>query len=258
MLTSLCQSLSETGNPHCQVASKSLKTFSSPNMPAVTRTPEAEALDLVMVGSFNPAIFHPEWFLRQGLIVEAEAQQAQVAEVSAEVTFLQLCGFQIQCVSDRFSIGTSNISVAERMQDLVLGIFAKLPHTPITACGINHGVHYLVGDAAYWHRIGHTLAPKDLVWNGLLENPGMQLITIRGERGGPFPGEINVTVAPSVQYPPGIFVKSNYHYGIAPDKVHAGAAEQALKFMRSEWSLANAMARKAAEQIFTKIPAPHE
>lgn len=216
-------------------------------------TPEAEGLDVVLVGSFNPAIFHPEWFFRQGIIAEQDAKEANVKDVSGEVTVVQLCGMLLQCVSDRFSLGTMNISGAERMQDLILNTFTLLSHTPITACGINSLVHYSIPSIDYWHKIGHTLAPKDLLWNELLERPGMQSLTIKGVRQGEFPGEVNVTVAPSLKFSPGIFVRTNYHYDLPAETVHAGAAEQAIKFIKGEWKLACGMARPVAEQIFTKI-----
>ena len=178
-------------------------------MSAATKTPEAEGLDVVLVGSFNPAIFHPEWFFRQGIVSEQDAKEAKVQDVSGEITIVQIGGILIQCVSDRFSLGTKNISNAERMQDLIRQTFGLLSHTPITACGINPHVHYLVGNDAYWHKIGHTLAPKELVWDELLEQPGMHSLTIKAPRKGDFPGEINATVEPSMKHSPGVFVKVN-------------------------------------------------
>lgn len=222
-------------------------------MSASTRTPEAEGLEVVVVGSFNPAIFHPEWFLRQKLIGDQDAKDGQVKVVSSEFTDVQLCGLKLFCMSERLSLGTSNISQAARLQDLLIQIFTLLPHTPITACGINPAVHYLVGGADYWHKIGHTLAPKELVWNGLVEQPGMQSLTIKAPRKGEFPGEINVTVEPSAKFSPGLFVRSNSHYVLPADSVHAGASELLVKFLKTEWNPACDMARRVANTIFDKI-----
>jgi hypothetical protein len=227
-------------------------------MSAETRTPEAEGLDVVLVGSFNPAIFHPEWFFRQGIVSEQDAKEAKIQDVGAEITVLQICGIQLQCLGDRFSLGTQNISNAERIQDLIRQTFSLLSHTPITACGINPHVHYLIGNTAYWHKIGHTLAPKELVWNDLFDRPGMQSLTIKTLREGDFKGEINATVEPSLKHPPGLFVKVNYHHGLPRESVHAGSAELVLKFIEAEWKPACGMARKVAEQIFNKIKPDHE
>jgi hypothetical protein len=227
-------------------------------MSAATRTPEAEGLDVVLVGSFNPAIFHPEWFFRQGIVTEQDANEAKVQDVSGEITIVQICGILLQCVSDKFGFSTKNISNAERMQDMTRQTFRLLSHTPITACGINPHVHYLVASDAYWHKIGHTLAPKELVWNEILDRPGMQSLTIKAPRNGDFPGEINVTVEPSAKHRPGVFVKANNHYAIPEAAVHDRAAELVMKFIEAEWKPACNMARKVAEQIFTRITPDHE
>jgi hypothetical protein len=218
------------------------------------RTPEAEGLQVMVIGSFNPAIFHPEWFLRQKLVGEEDAKQAQVDVVGREVTDIQLCGMKLLCLDDRFSLGISNISHAARLQDFLLQIFALLPHIPITACGINPYAHYLVGDTEYWHKIGDTLVPKELVWKELFkERPGMQSLTIKVLRKGDFPGEVNLTVEPSAKFNPGIFIRSNYHYPVTSGAVHSGASELILKFLKAEWNTACAMARVVANQILDKI-----
>lgn len=222
-------------------------------MSTTTRTPEAEGLAVVLVGSFNPAIFHPEWFLRQGLIGEQDAKEAEVKVVSGGVTDIRLCGISLQCVGDRMSFNTANISHAERMQDLILHTFTLLSHTPIIACGLNPSIHYAVSSMDYWHKIGHTLAPKELVWQELLDTPGMRSLVIKSLRKGEFPGELNVTVEPSAKFPPGIFVQVNCHFGLPSDPAHVGAAELALKFIKAEWKSACGMARRVAEQIFIKI-----
>ena len=139
------------------------------------------------------------------------------------------------------------------MQDMLGQIFTLLSHIPVTACGINASAHFLAGSVEYWHKIGHTLAPKELVWDGLLQQAGMQSLTIKGKREGKFPGEINVTVEPSARYSPGIFVRSNYHYGLPATSAHAGASELLLQFLQSEWKPACALAKQVAKQIFDKI-----
>src|SRR5262245_47805712 len=122
--------------------------------PTSNRTPEAEGLDVVVVGAFNPAIFHPDWFLRQRLIGEDDAKEAKIKVVSNELSELHVCGLRILCIAERFSIGTSNISQAPRLQDLLSAVFTLLSHIPVTACGINPWLHYSVSSVDYWHKIG--------------------------------------------------------------------------------------------------------
>ncbi len=227
-------------------------------MSAINQILEAEELSVVIVGSFNPAIFHPEWFLRQKLISDQDAKEARINVVSSQVTDVQLCGIKLVCFPDRFSLGTSNISHAARIQDLLVQIFTLLPHTPIKACGINLVAHFQVNSVEYWHKIDHTLAPKQLIWNGLFERPGMQSLVIKAPREGGFPGEINIAVEPLPQYPPWIVVvRSNYHYGLPADSVHVGATELLLTFLKREWDTACGMARRVANTILDKIKPDH-
>ena len=240
-----------------EVARKSCSGYSlgiaTLNMAATTRTPEAEGLDVVVLGSFNPAIFHPEWFLSQKLIDEQDAKAATVSVVSHEFTNVLLCGVKLFCLPDRFSLGCSNISQAARIQDLFGQVFRLLPHTPITACGINPYAHFSVGTIDYWHKIGHTLAPKDLVWDGLVKQPGMQNLTIKALREGEFSGEFNITVEPSTSFPAAICVRSNCHYGLPKELVHSGGAAMLIRFIESEWNTACAIPRRVANTIFDKI-----
>jgi hypothetical protein len=223
-------------------------------MPAINPKPEAEELGVVVVGAFNPAIFHPEWFLRQNLISDQDAKEAKVDVVSSQVTDVQLCGLKLVCVSDRLSLGTSNVSHAARLQDLLVQVFTLLPHTPITACGINPVAYFQVGSEEHWHKIGHTLVPKPLIWDELFPRPGMQSLVIKAPREGEFPGQIYITVEPLPTAPPwGILVRSNYHYGLPADLVHAGATELLLKFLKTEWKPACEMTRRVATKIFEKI-----
>jgi hypothetical protein len=47
--------------------------------------PANEEISLVLVGSLNPAIFHPEWFVRQRLVSRGEAEKAETAIISPQV-----------------------------------------------------------------------------------------------------------------------------------------------------------------------------
>ena len=223
------------------------------NMAPTTRTPEAEGLDVVVLGRFNPAIFHPEWFLHQKLVEEEDARAATVNMVTNEFVDVVLCGVKLFCLPDRFSLSSSNISHAARIQDLLVQIFRLLPHTPITACGINPSAHFAVSSADYWHKIGHTLAPKDLIWDGLFKNPGMRSLTIKGQREGEFASEFNITVEPSTKFSPAIYVRSNCHYALPVASVHAAGAEMLLRFVEREWNPACEMARLVANTILDKI-----
>jgi hypothetical protein len=234
---------------------QSISLLENKKMSGASKIPAAEGLDIVVIGSFNPAIFHPEWFLRQKLVREEEIAEPQINAISKEICDFSFSGMKLFCMNDRFSIGTTNISKSARMQDLLINTFTILSHTPVTACGINPTVAYTVKDDKLWHKIGNTLAPKDLVWNELFEKPGMNSLCIKAPHSGEFAGDTFLWVEPA-QDPrihPGIFVRANYSYNFPKDPENAEATELLLKFLTKDWDVACALARKLGEVILEKI-----
>ncbi|MBI5384797.1 MAG: hypothetical protein HZA90_08915 [Verrucomicrobia bacterium] len=217
------------------------------------RHPDAEEVNCVLVGSFNPGIFHPEWFRRQEILLPAEAEQAQVRVVTPDVTEILFLDMRLDVLPDRFVFRTQDASSAEKLHDIVLAVFHRLPHTPVTACGINNEIHFDLGDEAYWHKIGHTLAPKELVWNEVLEKPGLQSLTIKGIRTGDFPGEVNVTVQPSKRFRFGLCVGSNSHFPVPRDDSGMPCSEKAISFLTAEWKTALEQSRRVAYRLFNSI-----
>jgi hypothetical protein len=217
--------------------------------------PDAEEIVVVLIGSFNPAIFHPEWFRREEILLPKEVEDADVKIVSTQATQVLFLDMQLDVFHNRLSLSTRDASRAERLQDIVLNILHRLPHTPVTQCGINDSLQFEVGDESHWHKIGHTLVPKDLIWNDVLENPGMNSLVVRGERAGKFPGQINVTVAPmmNAHIKFGLFVSSNYHYSIPEKDKDAPGSVLAGKFIEAEWKSSLDEARLVAYRIFDQI-----
>jgi hypothetical protein len=154
---------------------------------------------------------------------------------------------------NRLVLETLDASRAEKLQDTVLNILAKLPHTPITACGLNNSIQFDLDDEDYWHRIGHALAPKDLIWDNVLEKPGMALLSIKGALPGKFTGDINISVAPSQKFVHGLLVSSNFHYPVPRDEKGTPRSGEVPNYVQEMWKPALEKARTVAYQIFEKI-----
>jgi hypothetical protein len=213
--------------------------------------PASEEISLVLVGSLNPAIFHPEWFVRQGLVSRGEADRAETAIISPQVANVRFLDFGVQILANRLSVQTTDVSKAPRIQDLVIGILTKLPHTPISAAGINQFLHLPTGGEANWHKVGDQLAPKELIWSKLSEQrPGLMNISIQFLSESRFPGVVNISVQPSTSTPHGILVTSNTEFRVT-DQV--SSAPQFVDFIQTEWSKAIKGARRVAEEIFRNI-----
>ncbi|MDL5156023.1 hypothetical protein [Actinomycetospora termitidis] len=189
-------------------------------------SPAIEAASIVLAGSLNPGIFHPQWFARHDLIRSAEAEEAQEVLVTAEYSRFETEWFSIEVLPDRMSLLTQLSPYYPLLRDLALSIIQILPHTPIQAVGLNRSAHYELDNEELWHSVGHRLAPKD-VWNDILKSPGTRRLTVQGERPDTHKGMILVTVEPSLRLGHGLFVDINDHFAerAKDDEVDEGRYE---------------------------------
>jgi len=175
--------------------------------------PEIQGLSFVLVGDFNPTIFHPLWFSGHDLIGEHESYAAKIEVVHSDICIFDLDWMRLQVTRDRFELTTLQEPYFEVIRDLIIGTFQLLEHTPVKALGINHQLHFKMKDVDEWHALGHRLAPKDC-WNKVLENTGMQKVSIKGERPDGYKGNILVTVEPSSKLKYGSYFAINDHYEV--------------------------------------------
>lgn len=126
---------------------------------------------IVVVGAFNPTIFSPDWLARQGLIgeddvaVAREGSQGRELLISHQVTTFETGWFALQVLQNQFSL-TSKEPLSPAVKDLAVGIFQLLPHTPVTAVGMNFLAHYKLSNEQAYHKLGDVLAPKS-IWKAL-------------------------------------------------------------------------------------------
>ncbi len=212
---------------------------------SVTRTADIFGSSIVEVGAFNPAIFSPDWLERNQLIGQADAENAKKAPsliVSQQVTVFETEWFAFQVLSNQFSL-TSKGALTPAFKDLAVGILSLVPHTPITAIGLNFLADFRLGNEADYYKIGDELAPKT-IWDSLYPKShvaGLANLTIRiqdAERGQtPRSGnEKRISVQPSNKVKYGVFFILNDHREIIESKeTGMTTAEQASTLIDSEW-----------------------
>lgn len=167
---------------------------------------------VVVAGSLNPPAVQPWWLAHLGLISDADAETAKIEGVSPEFSVFELSWVRIEILRERFSATAMNVEADKlRLRDLVCGIFSSLPHTPVIALGINRIVHYEMPTAESFHRIGHTLAPKDF-WKRHMKEPGLKSLAIVGRRTDEHSGEINLIVRPVLEQKNVVEVSYNSHF----------------------------------------------
>ena len=218
---------------------------------------------IVLVGSFNPSIFTADWLEAHQLIGADDAEYARAATnllVSRQVSVCETDWFALQVLENQFSL-TSKGALSYSFKDLAEGIASLVPHTPITALGLNFMGHYKLPTEAEYHKVGDVLAPKK-IWNELIdpkfEAAGMADVTVRiqhGERGKQLTDsdELRIQVQPSGQVKFGVFMSCNNHFESFARKPHGKAnAEGAAEVISTKWEPAWLRAESLFDGLLTK------
>ncbi|MDA3788837.1 MAG: hypothetical protein PF503_10140 [Desulfobacula sp.] len=208
----------------------------------------SEEASIVLVGSFNPAIFHPEWLLRNGLISEDDMEKQEVEIVHKDLTRFSLAWLAIQIQHDKFVARTNDPSQFIPLKDLMASIFDILEHTPINKVGMNYSANYDLSNEDDWHKVGHTLAPKD-IWNETLNDPvGMTSLSVQCPRNDDYCGEINVTIGPLKSKGFGINIDVNNHIDASGENEFLNPSDILMK----HWDDAISHAKKIGETTIKK------
>jgi hypothetical protein len=205
---------------------------------------------LVIVGQFNPAIFHPRWFAAEGLITDEQAEAAKLELAHPEFTsFSAAVGhapLSIQVARDRLVAQTEDARVYEVMRDLVAGTLAILHHTPTSKLGINLDAHVPMGSEERWHALGHRLAPKE-PWSGVLESPGLAGLSVKGARPDGLTGHVLVRLGPSQRVARGVAILVNDHFEAVGDE--RDGTNRVRELLTEQWTAS----RKRAGAIVSSL-----
>ena len=190
----------------------------------------ADHASIVLVGSFNPMIFHPIWFEKQGLLPAGETDNSKIEVVSSDVAIFTVPWLRVEVLRERFVIRTSDESKFGPLRDLALGALRLLEHTPVSQLGMNRDLAFSLESAEEWHAVGHKLAPK-AVWAPHLNVPGMVSLTMRGERKDGRDGSVNVTVKSENNPANTVSLACNDHFQLAANST----ALQAVHIIENGW-----------------------
>ncbi len=173
-----------------------------------------DAVEVVIKGAFNPAIFSPAWLLAEQVIGALEYEDLELNLISRDFAGFRTGWLRCDVTPEACQLSTQEPEEFERLRDAAVTVLRALPKTPIAALGLNRLVHVLVPDLDAWHAIGDRLAPKD-IWKDLLEAPGMRTVTVWGVRTDGYTGRIQVQVEPSFRVPRAVFMSVNDHFTLS-------------------------------------------
>ena len=206
--------------------------------------PEIDGIDIVLPGSFNPAIPTPAWFALHDILPKSTAEKADLKAAHDHPTAFSTDWIRIQITPNRFQAAT-RLAPNVRARDLVVRVFKEHPsQTPIRAIGINREVHSRELGATARDRMGRRRAPVE-PWGQIVEKfdpdgdrNGMASLTMRLSRPGGSPpgGHVDVELEPSDCIGDkrlGIHVQVNDHYEI--DDAASDGREETIEFLENEF-----------------------
>lgn len=118
-----------------------------------------EEASIVLVGSFNPKIFHPEWFIRKGIVEEWDYSEDEIVNLSdmSKVTFSSERNLTV--LLNQFSLRSLLSSDHIALKDFVANTFSFLRETPVIQMGMNYTSIIKIPDLENWKQFGRELAP---------------------------------------------------------------------------------------------------
>jgi hypothetical protein len=216
-------------------------------MPAVQREPEQQVFSVVILGNFNPKIFHPLWYAQNELIAKQELDEAEDILSSSEVSMFNWNGIHFQIEQHRFGLTTKDAAQVPQLRDLAIGSFSLLEHTPLTALGFNLESRFQLPSRDAWKSVGHRLAPKQH-WQSVLEDPGMISVAMLGKRNDCSADRISIRVAPASGLENGVVVSINQHYNIETEHriSTADRNNEVMRALKDDWKSFRNYAESAA------------
>jgi hypothetical protein len=193
--------------------------------------PEHDTVSIVFVGSFNPAIFQPAWFSAQELITGSESTEANIHAINNDVCVFETSWFRLEVLNDRWSLTSLAAPVIDVLRDLAVGTFERLPYERVSRIGLNAHAHFAMPTNDLYMKVGHSLAPKDIFWDPVLEDAGLISLTVQGARPDEYPGHVRVRVEPSTRIRDGVFIEINDEY----QDERGDSSGWAVKALQGEW-----------------------
>ncbi|MFM8476276.1 MAG: hypothetical protein ACKOEO_10825 [Planctomycetaceae bacterium] len=225
-------------------------------MPQQNVRHEQSAFSVVILGDFNPAIFHPLWFAQQGLIASEEVEAVSDLETNENVSRFLLNDVHFQVERHRFGLTTKNPARAIFLRDLAVGAFTVLEYTPLNAVGLNKDMVFSMGGLGSWHGVGDCFAPKQ-PWQGILESPGMLNVTMGGKRAECSADSVIVSIRPFMGIDNGVLVAVNQQYNLKTTDTISTAQRnsRALQILSEDWTPFLAFAEDSAVTLLANTTA---
>ena len=195
------------------------------------------SMSIVLIGSFNPLIYHPEWFKSNNILPPEDVDAVLNSQepnlvVSPGLTLFRTSNIEINVTPERFMIKARKQPFVF-IKDVLQKSFEKLGSTPVKQMGINDHYHIKFDSEKELQDFADIIVPK-VRWNSLLgdevkgTNRVSGLTKIQMRKTTDF-GAINYTLEPSPVVKPGVYISNNHHYNLEEESQFAEDAMEILE-----------------------------
>lgn len=188
---------------------------------------EKKECSIVLVGKFNPGMFHPSWFVKNDImkpedeVFSEEQSENYPLMVSNQLTMFRTNSLSIKIDINRFQV-LSNKEDYIDVIDFVCKTLDVLSAYSITAYGFNFSAHYDLQNQDSFKKFGDLLAPK-VYWSefmGESKNPeklnglqSMRMIKFKQNDDG----YDTLEIQGSARLKFGVFMASNDHNNVSDE-----------------------------------------
>lgn len=171
-----------------------------------------ELVNVVVVGDMNPAIHHPNWYAREGIISNESAAEALKSEYVfvQPVSQFRAAGIRVTCQPARWEVSAERWDLFPECLRLAEQTWTRLAHTPFRGCGLNVDADYGSSpDLARW--LAHELTRTALILpaNGI----AAQVVYTTAWSGG----TLSIAVKAPAERPEQVTVGVNVHFDVSDD-----------------------------------------
>lgn len=214
----------------------------------------SEEASIVLVGNMNPKIFHPEWFIRKGIVEEWDHSQDEFISLP-DMSQMELPNDRkITALLNQFSIRSSRASEYFSLKDLVMSTFTLLSETPILQMGMNYTSAIKIVNQDKWRQFGSQLAPQNY-WknaanfiNSLEEDKQKELGLWELTMNLPRPDELKGYVRPKIAVQPAcentLIFSINNHV-----EIDGSSAATMNKILGENWDMSLSLAKEITSNI---------
>ena len=207
---------------------------------------EIDESAIVILGIFNPAIFHPFWFNAKGLIKSEEAETSKIEITHPTITIFSMEWCKVQVEPNRFIIQAASPLHFEQIEDLTLGTFSLMDSTPTNALGINRMMHFKLESRETIDAFGDMIAPKE-VWKEFMHDPGVStLVMVDPKEKAKRITQITVQRSNRLEF--GVYIAINNHFDIE-DKT----ARTLINILKESWEDSIKTSGEKANLLLDKV-----